>query len=352
MITERSINSLNLKLPYGIRKEGDTERLVHISEIRPEESGLKCNCVCPSCGERLQAKLPRTKKDFTPRFAHHSSDSCGYAVETALHMKAKEIIEEAKYIVVPEVIARYNDLFKKEISPSKEITFDYVALERRLNDIVPDILAYVDNQPLMIEITVTHKIDNIKREKIKKLGISTLEIDLSNIDFFNHEQLQYEVLSGINCKRWVYNTEAEKEKEKLRKEYSQVAEKEKERLRKECSQHTKITDITNVKVSGENAFRCDRKVWQTHIFSYVCISIQLCKVQKKKNSFLFTVNDVVESIEKKLYPYVDKDRVFEPVYNYLKVLRDIGYLNESEKPPGIFWVSIPKISRLGLKTSI
>jgi hypothetical protein len=336
MITERNINLLNLKLPYGIRKEGDTERLVHISEIRPEESGLKCNCVCPSCGERLQAKLPRTKKDFTPRFAHHNSE-CQYATETALHLKAKEIIEEAKYIVVPEVIAWYNDFFKKEISPLKKITFDYVALEHRLNDIVPDILAYVDNQPLMIEITVTHKIDNIKREKIKKLGISTLEIDLSNIDFFNHEQLQYEVLSGINCKRWIYNAAAEKEEERLRKEYSQ---------------HTENTDITNVKVSGENAFRCDRKVWQTHIFSYVCISIQLCKVQKKKNSFLFTVNDVVESIEKKLYPYVDKDRVFEPVYNYLKVLRGIGYLNESEKPPGIFWVSIPKISRLGLKTSI
>jgi hypothetical protein len=321
-----------LLLPYGLR----AEKLVHISEIKPEESGLRCNCVCPACGERLQAKLPRTKKDFTPRFAHHSSDSCGYAVETALHLKAKEIIEEAKYIVVPEVIARYDKITRK-ISPSKEIHFDQVALEYRLGSIVPDILAHKNGKQLMIEITVTHRINDIKLEKIKKLGISTLEIDLSNIDFFNHEQLQYEVLSGINCKRWIYNAAAEKEEERLRKEYSQ---------------HTENTDITNVKVSGENAFRCDRKVWQTHIFSYVCISIQLCKVQKKKNSFLFTVNDVVESIEKKLYPYVDKDRVFEPVYNYLKVLRGIGYLNESEKPPGIFWVSIPKISRLGLKTSI
>jgi hypothetical protein len=336
-IYEGVINLLDSKLPYGIRKEGDTERLVHISEIRPEESGLRCNCICPSCGERLQAKLPRTKKDFTPRFAHHSSDSCGYAVETALHLKAKEIIEEAKYIVVPEVIARYDKITRK-ISPSKEIYFNQVVLERRLNDIVPDIIAYKNGKPLIIEVTVTHGIDNIKREKIKKLGISTLEIDLSNIDLFNHEQLQYEVISGINCKRWIYNAVAEKEKERLRKEYSQL-------------KYTKITDITNVKVLGENAFSCDRKIWQTHIFSYVCSLIQLCKIQKK-NSLLFNVNDVVESVEEKLYPYVNKDRVFEPVYNYLKVLRDIGYLNELEKPPGIFWVSIPKISRLGLKTSI
>lgn len=81
------------KLPYGLRKEGDSEVLLHISEILPHESGLRCNCVCPSCGERLQAKLPKTKEDFTPRFAHHNAETCDYATETALHLKAKEIIE-------------------------------------------------------------------------------------------------------------------------------------------------------------------------------------------------------------------------------------------------------------------
>ena len=87
-----------VKLPYGLRQEGESERLVHISEIIPSESGLRCRCVCPSCGVRLQAKLPKTRKDFTPRFAHHRGDECEYAVETALHLKAKEIIEEDKQL--------------------------------------------------------------------------------------------------------------------------------------------------------------------------------------------------------------------------------------------------------------
>ena len=325
---------LNLKLPYGIRKEGDIERLVHISEIQPHESGLRCNCVCPACGERLQAKLPRTKKDFTPRFAHHHSE-CQYATETALHMKAKEIIEEAKYIVVPEVIAWYNDLFKKEISPSKEIHFNQVVLERRLNDIVPDILAYEDNRPLMIEITVTHKIDNIKREKIKKLGISTLEIDLSNIDFFNHEQLQYEVLSGINCKRWIYNAAAEKEEERLRKEYSQF----------KC---IKITDITNVKVPGESAFRCDRKAWQAHIYSYIRKKIRYCEAQGE-NIFHFNIEDIVKITIGHYNSYIGGN-IHRPVHDYLKVLKSVGCIDENM--PGQFFVLVKKNSRLGLKTSI
>ena len=66
--------SYSYKLPYGLRKLDDKEFLVHISEIKPHESGLKCNCVCPSCGERLQAKLPKTREDYTPRFAHNNSD--------------------------------------------------------------------------------------------------------------------------------------------------------------------------------------------------------------------------------------------------------------------------------------
>ena len=102
-----------VKLPYGLRQEGESERLVHISEIIPSESGLRCRCVCPSCGVRLQAKLPKTRKDFTPRFAHHRGDECEYAVETALHLKAKEIIEEEKQLHLPSVIASYEHLTKE-----------------------------------------------------------------------------------------------------------------------------------------------------------------------------------------------------------------------------------------------
>ena len=58
-ITKRRYERLYVvKLPYGLRQEGESERLVHISEIIPSESGLRCRCVCPSCGVRLQAKLP------------------------------------------------------------------------------------------------------------------------------------------------------------------------------------------------------------------------------------------------------------------------------------------------------
>jgi hypothetical protein len=302
-----------LLLPYGLR----AEKLVHISEIKPEESGLKCNCVCPSCGERLQAKLPRTKKDFTPRFAHHHSE-CQYATETALHMKAKEIIEEAKYIVVPEVIAWYS-VFFKDISPVKQIYFDSVALERRVGNIIPDIIAYINGKQLMIEITVTHRINDIKREKIKKLGISALEIDLSGIDYLDPEQLQYEVLSGINCKRWIYNIVIEKEKEKLKKQYLQTPK------------HEIIENITDMKVPGENVFSCDRKDWQTCIFSYIC---------EKNTGNVINVGYVIDIVKAFFSPHIiDKDNMFQPIYSYLKILQSMGFLSKYQERPERFIVS-------------
>lgn len=163
------------KLPYGLRREGEIEKLIHISEILPSEFGLKCDCVCPNCNVRLQAKLPRYKKDYTARFTHHNSDTCDYATETALHMKAKEIIETERSIKLPEVLAEYKGLTKLVYS-ERNVTFDTVMLEKWIDNIRPDIFAYKGMTPLIIEIKVSHGIDNAKLEKIKKHKISTLEI--------------------------------------------------------------------------------------------------------------------------------------------------------------------------------
>lgn len=41
------------KLPFGLR----SGKLVHISELNVEERGFKCNCNCPSCGDKLIARM-------------------------------------------------------------------------------------------------------------------------------------------------------------------------------------------------------------------------------------------------------------------------------------------------------
>ena len=56
--------------------------------IEDVESGLKCGCTCPSCGEPLVAKKGTKRMHH---FAHHAGENCEYGYETSLHLAAKEI---------------------------------------------------------------------------------------------------------------------------------------------------------------------------------------------------------------------------------------------------------------------
>ena len=71
-----------LKMIYAL-KDGE---IVSIDDV---EKGLKCNCVCPACGEPLVAKKG---EHMMKHFAHHSGHSCEYGYETSLHLAAKDIL--------------------------------------------------------------------------------------------------------------------------------------------------------------------------------------------------------------------------------------------------------------------
>lgn len=74
--------------------------------IEDVESGLKCGCVCPACGEPLVAKKG-TK--VMHHFAHHSGSTCEYGYETSLHLMAKDILLRTKKITIPAVYVEFPD---------------------------------------------------------------------------------------------------------------------------------------------------------------------------------------------------------------------------------------------------
>ena len=74
-------------LKYALNSQGD---LVNISTVT---KGLACECVCPSCGEKLIAKNGGTKRIH--HFAHASGVDCEGAYETMLHQLAKIKIQKA-----------------------------------------------------------------------------------------------------------------------------------------------------------------------------------------------------------------------------------------------------------------
>ena len=98
-------------------------------KIEDVESGLKCGCVCPACGETLVAKKG---KKMMHHFAHHAGHNCEYGYESSLHLAAKEILLQAKRMTLPAVYVPFPDSYKKDelVHPAKEIHIDKVELER------------------------------------------------------------------------------------------------------------------------------------------------------------------------------------------------------------------------------
>ncbi|MGG7145715.1 competence protein CoiA family protein [Clostridium butyricum] len=348
---------MDIKLSFGIR-DG---RIIHISELNDDERGLKCNCTCPQCGHDLVARLGKIR---TNHFAHINQE-CRYATETAIHKFAKEVLENNMKIILPQLSILYDEKYfnivkdsnynyhvsfidqegLKEVKITDEFTldFDSIKLERRMGFIVPDVVVYKNGVPLIIEIAITHFIDDMKEKKIKGMDISTIEVDLDfdDIDYrnFDREKVEWLIINGIANKRWVYNRIEQIKKSEIQRKHEKIVRKhekdikdkiERDEKRKEIQlkkiedlkaneesrlkefdvnlennkfwiQISKELNITrnnipvylNQKVNGEIAFNCDRRIWQSCIYKKFILNrkgktVYICNVVRwvKSHSYL------------------------------------------------------------------
>ena len=317
---------LSVQFEYGIR-DG---RVVSISEIKPEDRGLRCNCICPGCGAPLIANLGKKKQ----RYFSHKGDACDVAAaqQTALHMLAKEIIEEHKKLLLPGITVkrdRYIEGIKDyrvytRVPPSIEyrkpsmVTCDSVSLEKKLSNIVPDIIISARGRRCLVEIAVTHFVDEEKEQRIKEVGLPLFEIDLSDLynTEFSRADLAEAVLRNPGNRTWIFNPLAEKwakeeyskailsaEKEVSREDQQEAVRAEKKLLRRAVGEkkirntfepdnyrrtiisledenavnaHLKTLHLKakletlpfflNIPITGEMIFPCDRRIWQSALF--------------------------------------------------------------------------------------
>lgn len=216
-----------LKLPYGLRGQ----QLLHIGEVA---NGLACDCVCPGCGARLVAR--NNGKLKIAHFAHHQAPECATGLQTALHLAAKDVFLQHRTFRLPGaagIIGFHADNFEAEPYfagfdfeaggyqhaveheldldceynfPPRSVAIRQVLLEHRTADIIPDIILETEAGLLLVEVAVTHFIDEVKLDKIKRLGLSTIEIDLSKCGRdLAGDKLADLLIYQTEHKRWVHN---------------------------------------------------------------------------------------------------------------------------------------------------
>lgn len=203
-------NHPQLRLRYALIKD-TTEGLKFVDNV---PNGLKCNCVCPHCGKELVARNnPKNKREH--HFAHRGGADCKGARMTTLHKLAQEVIAAETKVMLPE----YRKQFVQKEAELR--TFEQVRLEAvcKIEDSTrrPDCIGYNNNEndSLWIEIYCRHKIDENKRDEIRRSSQACIEIDFSNIlnTDYTEESVRERLLTCFEDREWICHPVWDKEEE-------------------------------------------------------------------------------------------------------------------------------------------
>lgn len=273
---------------------------------------------------------------------------------------------------------------------SKTITFDKVILEHKISDIIPDIIVEKNGKQCLVEIAVTHYIDEIKQEKINAIGLPVIEIDLGSIsnDLLDTNVLRKLIVYGTDNKRWCYHPEYRKAfsiaSDRFNKEYNRIInDREKKRLQNELRtkgtnelvknlikdnnyqewtsrlrndkefsqkysllQMSKCSDIMpyfiDIPISFDMVFNCDRRIWQSELFDrfvfnrdsrngFPSINIAKIKSWAEKYAKSFKINNSLNgnAVFWKNNTMKSRDLLFEVIRTYINYLAYIGFIKKS-----------------------
>ena len=112
--------------------------------------------------------------------------------------------------MLPEVAFEFPHTSRgKTIAPQRRYPIESVVVERKTGSIIPDVIVESSGRTLLVEVTVTHGVDDDKLRRIRELGLSCLEIDLSAAPRdLGPEELEKIVVDGTAHKRWLHNVRA------------------------------------------------------------------------------------------------------------------------------------------------
>ncbi len=191
------------------------------TQVIPIEEAIRGgkDYLCPGCKQPVIAKKGAKK---VHHFAHKSAGSCSTGYETALHLLAKEIIVRERTFRLPDssdrfarhkrttVLASDNEItFRLPLAYSVEVEPGKVRSEQKLGNRIPDIIIDAHGKQLVVEIFVTHAVDEEKLNDLEGEGVSVVEVDLRELANVTKDELTKILCEEPYHKTWLYNSKME-----------------------------------------------------------------------------------------------------------------------------------------------
>ncbi|MDO3432118.1 hypothetical protein QWJ46_05415 [Rhizobium sp. CBN3] len=252
-------------------------------------NGGDCGCVCFGCGRRL---IARNRFDPTARahsFAHRPEDNvvdCVSSGETALHMRAKEIIAKHCRVTLPATTTPGLDGKPVEVSPERSIQLTDVHLETAAGEVFPDVIATMsDGRRLFIEIANTHPCPPEKIEKLDAMGVEVLEITVSSYQRHPLDELD-DIILDTAPRKLIHSAEVKVKAAEIAEERRRIEEKERQEAERliavyrepPSARHRKAAELVeemslwgfdefmDADDTRPSAFIVPRRQWQAAVF--------------------------------------------------------------------------------------
>jgi hypothetical protein len=170
------------------------------------------------CGEPLSAN--RGEK-ISHHFKHQAQTFTCFSEtspESKLHILAKHILEKEKRIMLPDYHYDGDTTNKESFCEKGKLKhFNSVKCEYFITNlkIKPDATVKTLNDEMYIEFAKTSKVDDSKKEKIKKGRIPCLEIDINGVECDYHKLKDFLIKNKSN-RKWIVNKQLEKKHESTR----------------------------------------------------------------------------------------------------------------------------------------
>lgn len=208
--------SSHSELSYGLQNG----KLVSVDDV---EQGLACNCTCPGCGAQL---IARKGMQRAFHFAHYNSPECAHAAESALHLRAKDMVKRAGKLFLPPVEVKLlaeehpSAQYFMDLIPASLMEISAVTLEQRLAGYTPDATVVTqEGEILDIEIFVSHKVNEHKQQRVESADRAMLEIDLSKVSPACSDHELHEMVAWSSPRKFIHSPELSHRRQQLSEKF-------------------------------------------------------------------------------------------------------------------------------------